>query len=47
MIERDGLIRQLATLKALEKENGKPSVEGPVLREILDKKYEKCHKGKG
>lgn len=40
LIERDGLIRQLATLKALAPENNKPSIEGPVLREILDKKSE-------
>lgn len=46
MIERDSLIRQLATLKALSQENDKPSIEGPILREILDNKFENVRREK-
>ncbi|XP_059069368.1 uncharacterized protein LOC131859520 [Cryptomeria japonica] len=46
MIERDGLIQILATLKALAQEKDKPSVDGPILREILDKKSKNITKEK-
>lgn len=47
VIERGGLIRQIATLKALAQENDKPIVEGHFLMDIIDKRSEKCHEGQG